>query len=163
MIPLTQEQKIEFFRRSYTSVDGLWFMKLEEITDFNTALEIDEAVWKIMPKVQARMLKNISGMEQGVEALAECLSAKLSMEGYVFDLEKDKDARGLTISIRECPWYKLMAKSGRQHLAPAIGPRICTAEYSVWAKEFGADIHLNIPDSICSGAGACILRFSVSP
>jgi len=163
MIPLTQEQKIEFFRRSYTTVDGLWFMKLEENDGFETALDIDEQVWRIMPKIQARMLKNMSGLNQGLDALAECLSTKLSIEEYVFDVEKNKDNRGFSIFIRQCPWYKMMEKAGRESFGPQIGPRICSAEYSVWAREFGENIRFIMINNLCSSAETCTLRFSISP
>ena len=32
MMDLTDEQKIEYFRRSYTAVDGLWFMMVRRST-----------------------------------------------------------------------------------------------------------------------------------
>jgi len=54
MLKLTDKQIVEYFKRSYTAVDGLWFMKVEEIYGFDTALDIDEEVWKVMPKIQAR-------------------------------------------------------------------------------------------------------------
>ena len=57
MSHLTEEQKTEYFRRSYTAVDGLWFMKVEERMGFEQALQIDEAVWRILPKIQARALR----------------------------------------------------------------------------------------------------------
>ena len=37
MTDLTEEQKAEYFRRSYTAVDGLWFMKVEERLGFDEA------------------------------------------------------------------------------------------------------------------------------
>jgi len=46
MAKLSDEQKTEYFRRSYTAVDGLWFMKVEERHGFEEALRLDEAVWK---------------------------------------------------------------------------------------------------------------------
>ena len=41
----------EFLHRSYTAVDGLWFVKVEESSDFDHALELDRQAWAIMPKL----------------------------------------------------------------------------------------------------------------
>jgi hypothetical protein len=79
---LTQEQKTEYFRRSYTAVDGLWFMKVEESLGFDEALRLDEAVWKVLPKIQARALKGMMHLEGGLEGLAQALSARLALEGF---------------------------------------------------------------------------------
>ncbi len=39
MFELNDKQVADFFRRSYTAVDGLWFMKAEEKHGFEAALE----------------------------------------------------------------------------------------------------------------------------
>ncbi len=62
MFELNDKQIAEFFRRSYTAVDGLWFVKAEETCGFDAALDLDDEVWKIFPKVQARMLKDMTRM-----------------------------------------------------------------------------------------------------
>jgi hypothetical protein len=59
MIQLTPEQIAEYYHRSYTVVDGLWFMKIEEKYGFDAALDIDKEVWKVFPKMQARLLKSL--------------------------------------------------------------------------------------------------------
>ncbi|NLE90228.1 MAG: hypothetical protein GX602_04765, partial [Dehalococcoidales bacterium] len=58
MEELSDRQISQYLQRSYEAVDGLWFMKVEEKLGFDTALEIDGEVWKVLPKIQARMLKN---------------------------------------------------------------------------------------------------------
>lgn len=54
MKDLTEMDKTEYFRRSYRAVDGLWFMMIEKKHGFDEALELDEAVWRVLPKIQAR-------------------------------------------------------------------------------------------------------------
>ena len=54
MAGLTNKDRAEYYNRSYKAVDGLWFVKAEEQFDFDTALELDKEVWKVMPKIQAR-------------------------------------------------------------------------------------------------------------
>ena len=74
---LTDKETTEYLHRCYTAVDGLWFVKVEERYGFNTALDIDEEVWKVIPKIQARFLKHKLKKERGLEALLECFSTKL--------------------------------------------------------------------------------------
>jgi hypothetical protein len=159
MIRLTDKQIAEYFRRSYKTVDGLWFMRTEAKHGFDAALEIDDAVWSVMPKVQARKLKALSGLESGLEALFECFTTRLALEGFDFVAEKDPDGDGFEVVIHGCPWYDLLVKADRQHLAGTVSERICNTEYAGWAAEFGPGISFISGDQICKGCGACVLRF----
>jgi hypothetical protein len=38
----------------------LWFMKIEEKCGFDTALKIDDQVWKVLPRIQTRMISFLS-------------------------------------------------------------------------------------------------------
>ncbi len=159
---LTDAQKAEYFRRSYTSVDGLWFMKVEELFGFEAALEIDRRVWSIFPKIQARTLRSMLGAEEGIEGLAQCLAAKHSIEGFGFEVEIEGDSSSLRMIISRCPWRELMVKSGREGLSERVGSAICNAEYSTWAAEFGSDdrrISFRLKSQICKGDRVCTFCF----
>jgi hypothetical protein len=138
MDSLTDRQVAEYFHRSYKAVDGLWFMKVEEKYGFDAALEIDKEVWKVMPKIQARMIKSMLGIGEGEVALLESLKAKLSLEGFKFKLEQEE--KGFRIRISDCPWHNLMVKSGREKFSGMVGTTICNVEYSVWVSEFDENI-----------------------
>lgn len=159
MIKLTDKQVAEFFHRSYTSVDGLWFVKVEEKYGFDVALDIDNEVWKVMPKIQARKLKSMANLDKGMEALFECLTTKLMLEGFVFDTEKIHPGNGFRIIITDCPWHNLLIKAKREALSERIGTLICKTEYEVWASEFGEDIKFERTSQICKGNESCILQF----
>ena len=49
----------EYFKKCYIAVDGLWFMMLEKTDSFDKALEVDGRVWEILPKIQARKIKEL--------------------------------------------------------------------------------------------------------
>jgi len=160
MIELNSEQIIEYFKRSYTAVDGLWFVKLEEKYGFDAALEMDQEVWKAFPKIQARLLKSAGKLGNGMDALCKCLATKLNLEGFEFDTEKSDNKGSFQISISGCPWHNLMLKSGREKLSGEVGSLICNTEYSVWAAEFGGNIKFELKDQICKGSPGCVLQFS---
>ena len=165
MTDLTEEQKAEYFRRSYTAVDGLWFVKVEERLGFDEALKLDEAVWKVLPKIQARTMKSMMNLKDGLEGLRLALSARLALEGFEYEMERRED--GFAVIVKRCPWHDLMIKSGRGTLSERVSDLICRVENSVWASEFQAakgasslwEIGFEREERICRGEGRCVLRF----
>ncbi len=161
MTRLTEEQKAEYFRRSYTAVDGLWFMKVEERLGFDEALRLDEAVWKVLPKIQARALKGMMHLPGGLAGLEPALCARLDLEGFEYEIEPHSE--GFVVIVKRCPWHDLMIKSGRGELSEKVSDLICKVENSVWASEFsgeGRDIGFEREERICRGEGRCVLRFT---
>ena len=122
MSKLNHQQMINYFNRSYKAVDGLWFMKVEEKYGFNNAIALDNEVWKIIPKIQARMIKSFLGLKNGPNALFESLITKFELEGFKFNVEKNE--KGFRITIDDCPWHNLMIKSGREKLSAIIGKTV---------------------------------------
>jgi len=162
MLELNERQIGDYFKRSYTAVDGLWFVKVEGKYGFETALDIDDEVWQVMPKIQARKLKSMGKLEEGLDALGECLATKLTLDGFAFAAEQSNDGNTLEITLNECPWHDIMIRSEREHLSGKVGTRICNTEYSVWAAEFGDRITFELQDQICKGRKCCKLVFQVS-
>jgi hypothetical protein len=158
MDSLTDKQIIEYFHRSYKAADGLWFMKAEEKYGFNAALELDKEVWKVMPKIQARMIKKMLGKGDGETALLESLKAKLSLEGFKFMVAQRQN--GFRIQISDCPWHNLMVKSGREKLSEQVGTAICNAEYAVWTSEFDENMRFTLQTQKCKGSEHCTLNFT---
>jgi len=166
---LTDEQKTEYFRRSYTAVDGLWFMKIEERFGFDLALTIDEAVWSILPKIQARTLKGMMNLNNGIEDLMKALSTRFSLEGYEFKMQRKDD--GIEVEVIRCPWHQIMLKSGRGDLSEKVSNVICRVENETWAREFSLykeeevesrnceRISFERESRLCRGEGRCSLRF----
>lgn len=175
MTCLTDEQKTEYFRRSYTAVDGLWFMKVEDKLGFEEALRLDEAVWKVLPKIQARTLKGMMHLPEGLVGLEQALSARLALEGFEFEMVPQED--GLAVIVKRCPWHDMMIKSGRGALSERVSDIICLVENSVWASEFceeksmpdeekvregeGQKIGFEREERICRGEKRCVLRFCI--
>lgn len=131
-------------------------MKAEEIFGFEAALKLDEAVWKVLPKIQARAIKSMAGLENGIEGLYDGITTRLALEGFEFVAEKE-DA-GFKVLVKRCPWHDLMKKSGREELSEAVSNIICDVENTTWAHEFGV-ARFDREARICNGSERCILRF----
>ncbi|MGV8174622.1 MAG: DUF6125 family protein [Methanothrix sp.] len=160
MRKLTEVQKTEYFRRSYTAVDGLWFMKVEERMGFEQALEIDEAVWAVLPKIQARTLKAMMNLPSGLAGLEEALSERLALEGFDFEIERQDE--GLMVAVKSCPWHQIMIRSGRGSLSERVSDVICRVENETWAREFsepGEEIGFERKARLCQRDGVCRLLF----
>jgi len=160
MIELTDEQKIEYFKRSFRAADGLWFVKVEERYDFDTALGIDGEVWSILPKIQARVIRSAAGLGEGLDALREALETKLSLEDFSYETKKHETGGGFDVTIFRCPWHSIMLDSGRGHLSGRVGECVCAVEYPVWASEFGVGSSFRLGDRLCGGSDRCVLRFT---
>lgn len=147
-------QVADFLRRSYFVVDGLWFVKTEEKRGFDEAMEIDEVVWEIMSKVQARKAKEVLGIEVGsLDDLARAFQLKLTAEGHGFTVERQ--GQEWVITIGKCPWYEILKSSGRTAVARTIADRICQREFQGWAREFGPGIEFEAAGRLCVESDNC--------
>ncbi len=160
---LTSEQIAEYWHRSFRTADGLWFVKVEDRYGFEAALDIDDDVWKVVPKIQARMLKSMAGLPNGLSGLFEAVVTKLSLDGFTFEATRPDDGTSFQVVITECPWHNIMVGSGREQLSGRVGTRICSSEYSVWATEFGDGLTFDLGEQICAGCRTCVLKFTSAP
>jgi hypothetical protein len=159
MLKLSDKQIIEYLKRCYTAVDGLWFIKLEEKSGFDTAIDIDDKVWKIMPKIQARMLKSLTKPDGSIKALIDCFEFKMAVEGYRYKIENMENNRCFSIIVKRCPWLDLIVNSHRENLAEKVGTTICKTTCNTWASEFGSNIKFELQRQKCRGAEDCLLKF----
>jgi hypothetical protein len=153
---------IEFLRRSYFAVDGLWFIRLEEEHSYEEALRLDEQVWEILPKIQARKARELLKIEGGSLAdLAVGLWLKFAAEGYEHRVI-ERTPNVLRIHILACPWLEILRKAGRASRAAAICDRICTRDFSIWAAEFSKGIAFSLRAKMSAGDPVCELSFTRS-
>ena len=175
MNKLTEKEKIEYNHQNFIKTDGLWFIKVEEKFGFEKALELDREVWKILPKMQARFLKNKMGLNNSFEDLLKALKQKMELDGYRFrttitGIKKDKSIikhnnkinslpkKSIHIKISHCPWHEIMLKAKREKLSAIIGSTICKTEYTAFAREFIKDISVIIKNQICHRSKFCTFQ-----
>jgi len=148
----------EYLRRSYTALDGLWFVMVEEAYGFQQALQLDEKIWEVMPKIQARKAREVLGITgNSIADLAACFGLKLRADGHEFEVHQQPES--IRFTVLRCQWLELLRSSGREHLAEQISGRICPTECRGWCAEFGDEFEFEIPQSLCSGAEVCQIVF----
>jgi hypothetical protein len=159
---ISNESIIEMLRRSYFAVDGLWFVMIEKDDGFERAMELDERVWQVMPKIQARKARELLDIDGNTPAdLARCLALKFAAEGHSHEIA-DANPRRAEIVISKCPWRDLMESSQRAHLGPEIADRICALEAKTWAGEFSEAIEGELCEAICRGDDRCRFVFTLN-
>lgn len=152
------EAIIGMLRRSYGAVDGLWFVKCEQRLGFEAALALDDEVWQVMPKLQARRARELLGLSGNTLAeLGQALGLKLTAEGHEFRVQQAEQR--LEVRITKCPWREALAKAGRLSLAEQIASHICANECRGWAAEFGREGEFLVERSLCAGGSACAFEF----
>jgi len=150
--------KAEYFKKCFFSVDGLWFMKLEEIAGFDKALSIDIEVWKILPKIQARTIKKLLNLQDNLLGLQIAIAFKCTAEGFKSRILA-ADHRSFSLEIDECPWVRMISSAGREQLMPAIADAICPVEHETFAKEFDSKIRFSLERKGCLEPHSCIFSF----
>jgi len=155
----TDAQIADFLRRSYFVVDGLWFVKTEESRGFDEAIALDEAVWEIMSKIQARKAKSLLKIEgNSLADFARAFQLKLAAEGH--DYKADLTDKQFVLAIRVCPWYEILKANGRTHIAEIIADRICAREFAGWTREFDPEIETKFGLRLCiDNSETCTVRF----
>jgi len=155
---LDQKLVADYFRKCFVSVDGLWFMTVEEDAGFEKALALDAAVWEVLPKIEARTIRSLLDTGDGIEALRSALEFKLTAEHYGFDLSP-AGAGGFTLDVHECPWVRHIRKAGREQFLDRISEAICSLEYGTFAREFVPGVNLEHERTRCAAEGCCRFRF----
>jgi len=95
----------------------------------------------------------------GLGGLEQALFARLALEGFDFEIERQDD--GLEVTVRSCPWHQIMIKSGRAALSERVSDVICRVENETWAVEFsepGKEIGFEREARLCRGEDMCRLR-----
>ena len=134
-------------------------MMVEDGLSFDEALKIDEKVWKIMPKIQSRKLRELYDIKgDTLRDLTSALRIKFEIEGYRTSIRETSE-HSVQILIHGCPWLDIMKKAHRETLAGRIGERICPTEYQGWAESFSKKIQFTLRSQLCKNETACELRF----
>ena len=81
---------VEYLRRSYFAVDGLWFMMLEDELSFEKALEMDVKVWGVVPKIQARTQLQIPLLEDTLQKQNRASPAQITHPLRLCQIEQCK-------------------------------------------------------------------------
>lgn len=160
---LDKDGIINYLRRSYTWVDGFWFIEVERYLDsFDDALKIDVQVWIRITKQQAKFAQKLLNHSKcDVHAIIETLKVKWLVDGHSYELGQVGKNLGSVI-IRKCPWFETMKRSGREHLAGHVCGAVCPPLYQTWAETINPKVKVEMFNFLGKGAEGCEINFVLS-
>ncbi len=137
---LSKEQLADFIflhLRNMWAVDGLYYLGIEEKFGTKAATEIDQKVWKIMGKIEARKLKELLAIKG--DDIPSMMKA-LQYSGWAMDLE-DKEIiiendRGIIRNVK-CRVQNTRIKKGLNEFG-------CKTVRWGFLKSFAKEFNLNI-------------------
>ena len=140
-VALSREGALQWARMSLsnlTTVDGLWFIELEDRYGIDLALEIDTIVWRRYGPIEARRIREKMKVGDGLDGLEKALrlSAFFNAEGVGYELIR-KDENSLLCTVTDCRAQKARLRGGRTEF-PCRGVSI--AFFEGFVKAFGSDI-----------------------
>jgi hypothetical protein len=149
--------------RNLWTVDGLYFLGIEEMFGTESATSIDRKVWEVMGKIEARRLREVLDItENDIPAFIDALrhtSWALDLENKEIEIQKDK----VVFRNVECRTQLVRSKKG---LTEFPCKRVRLGYLMAFAKEFNPDIEVkcNIcPPDEHPETVWCEWEFSISP
>lgn len=123
--------------RNLWTVDGLYFIGIEDKFGTEEATEIDKNVWKVMAKIEARRIKQNLGIENNdIPSFIEALKAtswSLDLEKKVIDVETDRAI-----------FRNLECRIQKARIAKNLGEFPCKNVRWTYLKAFATEINPNI-------------------
>ncbi len=158
---VNQEDKLFFFERSFITLDGLWMIETEEMTNWEVALKIDVIVWKKLLKIIIRRLKKYLNLEKNdLTNLIKILTFRWSIEGWKYNIV-EQNAGKIKILVSQCPYKSAMNRNPeRREKQSLICKNMCIPFYQAITKDFNENIDLERTRYMGLGDDYCDFTFS---
>lgn len=131
-------QLVGMFADHFLTIDGLWFIGVEDKFGMEDAVGFDAQAWEKFGTTEARRIKERMGIkEDGLEGLERALNYMIwvSARGFAYKTEKTENA--LVQTVTECRSQQTRVKTGRGEFpCKPVG----IAYFREFAKVFGVDI-----------------------
>ncbi|MFX1353878.1 MAG: DUF6125 family protein [Promethearchaeota archaeon] len=146
------DDKLFFFERNFFTLDGLWMIKTEKETNWETALSIDLKVWKEFLKIIFHGLKDYLHIEgNNLFDFIKILAFRWSTEGWDYDILLRNNYE-VEITIKNCPYHAAMYRNEERHKkVPVICKDVCIPLYD--SLVFGFNEKIKIKRDYYKGLG----------
>ena len=126
------EKLVEVFSRSLTTIDGLWFLAIEQKYGFDAAMEMDIEVWRRFSSIHGRRVIRTFTIKEDtpVRTLIKLVQADPLMavqKPEVVTLTDDK----AIFRCMDCPTQVARIKDGKGVFP---GQPVCQAMYTAYAE-----------------------------
>jgi len=161
MREVTQDDKLFFFEKSFITLDGLWMIETEEMTNWEVALKIDVIVWKKLLKIIIRRLKKYLNLEKNdLTNLIKILTFRWSIEGWEYSIIQQGSDK-VKILVNQCPYKSAMDRNPeRIEKQSLICENMCIPFYKAITNDFNENIDLERTKYMGLGNDYCDFTFS---
>lgn len=155
---LSDEQMDLLRMGAITAIDGLWFMAVEGMLGFESALDLDMEVWRNYGMVMLRRVSKAMGIRVDPENPPDLatLGALMEVLCWIDGTEcrttvTDEDNAVLTIP--HCAWWENLTRAGRQDLIPC--EEVDNNTFIWWLKAVDPSLEREITYSLPRGDNRC--------
>ena len=105
---------LKVYSKNSLTVDGLWFLNVEEKFGMDTAIEIDKMIWGRYGVTEALRLKKILKLPDngGIPALVKALNFQIWVPGMEYDFSEITDEKAI-FNITDCSVQRARIKACR--------------------------------------------------
>jgi hypothetical protein len=162
MKKVTDADKLFYFEKNFFTMDGVWMLETEKEVGWNTALEIDKAVWIRLMKIIFRRIKKYLNINSNkLSDLVEIITFRWSIENWKYTVNHISDSE-VIIKINECPYKAIMDRNlDRQDRIPLICKNMCFPFYKAAFEEFNPKIKFEKNSSMGLGDDYCDFSFKL--
>ncbi|MHA1651270.1 MAG: DUF6125 family protein [Candidatus Helarchaeota archaeon] len=153
MTPNLDKEYLQLIRSALTTIDGLWFLEVENKFGFETAFDLDLKVWKKYGAILIKRIKKIFSIEdETLSSFLRVLEILCAIDGTRFEIQR-KSSEEILLSIQYCPWWENLKRSKREKL---VRCDIVDKEiFPKWAETFNPNIEFQLIKSIPAGHSTC--------
>jgi len=161
MKKVNQGDKLFFFERTFFTLDGLWMVETEEMTNWETAVKIDLIVWRRLLKVIIRRLKKYLNLEKNdLTNLIKILTFRWSVEGWKYNVVRHDEDK-VKILINQCPYKSAMDRNPeRKEKQSLLCKNMCIPSHKAIIKDFNENIGIERTEYMGLGDSYCDFSFS---
>ncbi len=126
------EKMVEVCSRSLNTIDGLWFLAIEQKYGFDAAMELDIEVWRRFSLIHGRRLvKNFAIKEDTpIRAIIKLIQADPIMTAWRPEVVTLADNKAVLRCI-DCPTQTARVRDGKGVFP---GKPVCMAMYTAYAE-----------------------------
>jgi len=104
---------LRMYSKDAMTVDGLWFINVEEKYGLDTALEIDQLVWDKYGVIEARRIKRLMNItEKGIPAIVKAFNFQIWVPGMEYGFPEVTEKRAV-FHVTDCNIQKARIRDNR--------------------------------------------------
>ena len=96
---------------NWMTLDGLWFSGVEEKFGLEAAVELDIRMWKIGSKIEAKRIKQLLNLGQGLDNVLRAINFMSWSANFGYEVERSENRAVWT--CKHCPPQEQRGKMGK--------------------------------------------------